>query len=145
MALVADDAQDRAAQLLALTEQLTTLLERETAAMRAHDMLPAPEETARLANVYRQEMLRIAEQNSLISGAPRPLLDRLRAATTRFREVLAAHGAALVAAREVTEGIVRTIAEEVARARETLQGYGASGGYAPPAGAGAALTTNKTA
>jgi hypothetical protein len=143
MALVADNAEDRAAQLLALTEQLTARLETETKALRAQDTPADHEETARLANVYRQEMARIAEQRALIEGASRPLLDKLRAATARFRDTLAAHGVALYAAKEVTEGIVRTIAEEVARARESLQGYSAGGGYA--AAAPGALTTNKTA
>ena len=45
-------------------------------------------------------------------------------ATEAFEAVLARHGRALEAAKTVTEGLVRAIAEEVARSRSAGTGYG---------------------
>jgi hypothetical protein len=148
MALVADDAADRAEQILALTDRLTALIEAETQAILAQEAPlagEAGEEKARLANLYRQEMSRIAADRALIRAAPAVLLDRLRGATVRFRAALAAHERALVGVKEVTEGLVKAIAEEVARVRGGARGYGASGGYAAAPDASAALALNKTA
>jgi hypothetical protein len=147
MPLVADHPADRAEQMILLTTQLTALITRETALIEQREPPlsgAAGEEKARLANLYRQEMARIAAQRDLISTAPAHILDRLRAATLEFRAALAAHERALTAVKEVTEGIVRTIAEHVAAAQAGPRGYGAGGGYAPNS-AGGALTLNQTA
>lgn len=146
MALVVDSPADRANQLLIMTERLTDLIERETQLILAREpplQGDVGEEKARLANLYRQEMTRMAEQRDLIRAAPAATLDKLRTATQRFRTVLSAHERALAAVREVTEGIVKAIAEEVARVQGTARGYAATGGYAPPMG-GVALA-DKTA
>jgi hypothetical protein len=149
MALIAEHPADRAEQLVMLTERLTALLARETDLILAHEpplQGTDGEEKARLANLYRQEMTRISESRDLIRTAPASALDRLRAATVRFRAALAAHERALAAVKEVSEGIVRAIAEEVARVQAGPRGYGASGGYnAAAPGAAAALALNRTA
>ncbi|MGE3303553.1 MAG: flagellar basal body protein [Hyphomonadaceae bacterium] len=149
MPLLADDPADRARQIVDLTERLTHLLESETALLNAHEPPLSgaeSEEKGRLANLYRQEMARIAGDRTLIRTAPAALIDRMRAATVRFRAALAAHERALIGVKEVTEGLVKAIAEEVARVRGGPRGYGASGGYAEaPANVNAALALNKTA
>jgi hypothetical protein len=147
MPLLADTPADRAEQMLALTERLTALLEVETRLIKA---LQPPlsgaegEEKARLANLYRQEMARIAADRTLIRAAPAYLVAKLRQATARFRAALNAHERALIGVKEVAEGLVRAIAEEVSKARAGPAAYGASGGYAAPSGGGA-LALNKTA
>ncbi len=148
MALLAENPADRAAQLIALTDRLTGLIEQETALIEARAPLldgALGEEKARLANVYRLEMTRIAQDRTLIREAPAQQLDGLRGATVRFRAALAAHERALIGVKAVAEGLVRAIAEEVARVRAGSRGYGASGGYAAPASEAAALALNKTA
>lgn len=147
MPLLADTPADRAEQMLALTERLTLLLDAETQLIQAH--LPPlagaeGEEKARLANLYRQEMARIAEDKSLIAAAPKPLTDKLKAATTRFRAALTTHERALIGVKTITEGLVQAIAEEVRAARAGPAGYGATGGYANAAQSGA-LAVSKTA
>ena len=102
------------------------------------------EEKARLANAYRQEMARIAENRSLITSAPKFLTDKLKAATMRFREALKVHEAALIGVKEVTEGLVKAIAEEVRIANAGPAVYGAKGAYAAQAPVGA-VAVSRTA
>lgn len=137
MALIADDAADRAEQLLVLTQRLAALAESECAALAEGRPLSgegAGEELRRLANAYRLEMARIREDRSLIAGAPRALRARLQAETAALQGKLDVYAAALAAAREITEGLVRAVGEEVQRARRGPATYGASGGYADPVG-----------
>ena len=57
MAIAAQDAADRVEQLIILTERLTELIALEAAAFEArrpHEAAKYIEETARLANIYRQ-------------------------------------------------------------------------------------------
>ena len=73
MALLADDARDRAEQLLLITERLTAMVTEET---RRIDARQSPLEGAqadeknRLANAYRLELARIKQEPSLIQSAP---------------------------------------------------------------------------
>jgi hypothetical protein len=148
MPLQADTPADRADQLCALTERLTVLLDAETKLIQAQQPPlggEEGEEKARLANLYRQEMSRIAADRGLIRSAPAPTLARLRTLTERFRTALSTHERALLGVKQVSEGLVKAIAEEVARVRGGGAGYGASGGYAQSGSAGAALAVRKTA
>ena len=127
MSLSAADADDRIAQLLVLTGQLTDLLAAETRAFEARrpqDAAASSEETQRLANVYRHEVSRIRYDPGLISPARLEARQELVAATRSFEAVLSRHGRALQAAKIVTEGLVQAIASEVAQGRNGPPGYG---------------------
>ena len=141
MALIADDAADRAEQILLLTDRLMVIVEAETTALAAgrpaRPDAPESVELQRLANAYRLEMARIKDDPSLISGAPRPVREQLQHATATLQTRLDGYALALGAAREVTEGLVRAMAEETLRVRRGPQSYGAQGAYAEPSGAGA--------
>jgi hypothetical protein len=148
MALLADNPTDRAEQMVALTERLTRLIDLENA--RLKDFLPPldgadGDEKARLANLYRQELARIAEDKTLLSGAPKPIIDGLRAATTRFRASLQIHERLLIGFKEVSEGLVKAIAEEVSRLRAGPATYAATGGYAAKGAGAGALAMDRTA
>ena len=139
-------ADDRVAQLTGLTERLTELLSAEVAAFEArrpHEAAPMSEETARLANMYRHETARIKADPSLIADAPAAARRRLVRSTETFEAVLGRHGRALAAAKQVTEGIVHAIAEEVAATRDARSPYG-SNARAPAANA-SAITLNRRA
>lgn len=119
-------SNERAEQMIALTARLTALLAKEAAAFearRAHEAAGLGEETARLANLYRHESARIKADPSLIAGASTAIRGRLIQATEAFEAVLARHGRALSAAKTVTEGLVRAIAEEVAATRRARSPY----------------------
>ena len=127
-------AEARIADLLALTERLTAALAADAAAFEAHrpqDAYATAEETARLANLYRQETARLRREPTLMKQAPAALRDGLMRATEGFQAVLARHGRAVAAAKAVTEGLVEAIALEVAARRPAPAGYGAAARPAP--------------
>ncbi len=103
MGAIAGDPTQRVEQLIALTERLTKFLRAELKAF---------------------ESARIRADPSLIAGAPPALRRRLIEATKVFDEVLTRHGRALYAAKTITEGLVRAIAEEVAVQRRRVCAYG---------------------
>ncbi|HUO20928.1 MAG TPA: flagellar basal body protein [Caulobacteraceae bacterium] len=127
MALDAPDAAGRLLQLIALTDRLTALIAEQVKAFEAgrpNDAAARAEETGRLANLYRHESLRVQAQPELLAGGPRELRERLMVSTRAFDAVLARHGRAVTAAKTITEGLVRAIAEEIARQRGAVASYG---------------------
>lgn len=139
-------ATARVRQLTRLTEDLTDRLINETRAFEARrpqDVAAGLAETQEMANTYRRESAQLKSNPALL--APATTTDRMAliAATQAFEAVLARHGRAVEAARIVSEGLVRAIAEEVAAARPPASGYGASGRAS--SGDGRAVTLNRTA
>jgi hypothetical protein len=134
MALAASTPAERMEQLITLTERLTGLIAEQLRAFEARrpqDAASDAEETARLANLYRHESLRVKADPALIEGAPTELKERLIASTRAFDAVLARHGRAVEAAKTITEGLIRAIAEEVHKQRHAVTGYGQKGLQAP--------------
>lgn len=128
-------------QLILLTQKLTQALAADADAFeqrRPHDAAARMEETARLANLYRHESGRVKADRSFVAGASPDRRQRLERATQAFESTLQRHGRALHGAKVVTEGLVKAIAEEVARSRNTGAGYG------PGARATAAQATSVT-
>jgi hypothetical protein len=122
-------------QLIQLTQTLTRSLAADADAFEARRPQEAAQrvaETARLANLYRHESSRLRGDNSLVRGASAERRLRLRQATEMFETALTRHGRALHAAHVVTEGLVKAIAEEVARSRASGVGYGPGARPAPP-------------
>lgn len=146
MALDAASPQERVEQLIALTERLTGMMRQEAEAFeshRGHEVLAGQEEVARLANLYRHESLKIRRDPLLVGAAPAPVRKRLISATREFDSVLARHGRAVEAARIVTEGLVKAIAEEITAQRSVGAGYGP--GAAGREGSATAVTLNRRA
>ncbi|MDB5451953.1 MAG: flbY [Caulobacteraceae bacterium] len=141
------EASERVEQLIGLTERLTALIGQECQAFeqrRPHDVALTLDETSRLANLYRHESVRVRNNVDLVQAAPLAKRMRLMRATEAFDAVLARHGRALEAAKTITEGIVRAVAEQVADTKATGVGYGSSAAAAS-AGAAKAMTLNKRA
>jgi len=150
MALSARDAADRVEQLIILTERLTEVVARQADCFEARRPLDAAamtEEAARLANLYRHESGRVRADPGLVSAAPADRRQALIKATEAFDVELGRHGRAVTAAKVVTEGLVRSIAEEVASQREQLSGYGPGARISAAAygAAGTAITLNQRA
>jgi len=147
MALNATDAGDRVEQMIILTERLTELIALEAQAFEQHrpqDAAAQLEETSKLANVYRHESARIRANPGLVSSAPLNQRTRLIRATEAFDAVLARQGRALEAAKTVTEGLVRAIADEVAQQRTQAVGYGPRANTTAP-GLATSITLNQRA
>jgi dsDNA-binding SOS-regulon protein len=148
MALAAEDAADRVDQLIILTERLTELIAQSCVAFEARrpqDAAMFVDETSRLANLYRHESARVRADPGLVSSAPLAERTRLIRATEAFDAVLARQGRTLEAAKTVTEGLVRAIAEEVTAQREQSASYGPGGAQSASNGAATAITLNRTA
>ena len=131
MALIADDARDRAEQLTLLTERLTGLILEDTRRIEAREPLlegAEGEEKNRLANAYRLELARIKQDPALINTAPAPLLAVLKTKTAILQAALERHDLALGAVKLVAEGLVEALAQETVRQRTGQRGYGATGG-----------------
>ncbi len=135
MALIASDADDRCDQLALLSERLAGLIDEETALYRAgryREAAPIVAEKGKLTAVYQMELRRIGQQRDLIETASQAARDALRLATERLREVLARHEAALKRARDLTDGLVQAIAEEVRAEAHVPLGYGGGVANARP-------------
>lgn len=148
MALAATDPNDRVDQLVILTERLTDLIAKEASAFENHRPQEAAqyvEETAKLANLYRHESARVRANIALISSADAALRQRLVRATEAFDSVLARQARALNAARTVTEGLVKAVAEEISNQRAPAAGYGAGARMNNPVASGTAITLNRKA
>jgi hypothetical protein len=138
MALAAENAADRVDQLIILTERLTRLVAAQALAFEQHrpqDAAGHVEETSRLANLYRHESAKIRANPRLLEGASLAERRKLTRATEAFDAVLARQARALEAAKIVTEGLVRAIADA----------YGPSGERTAKPTDGAAITLNKRA
>ena len=129
MALHADDATDRVEQLVTLTERLTGFMLEDLRDLEARKTptLARAEELGRLANIYRHESARVRRDPAMVSSAPAADRARLKAATERFEATLARHSGAVDAARTVSEGLVRAIAESMTASRPAASGYGPRG------------------
>lgn len=137
MALLADDAKDRAEQLLLLTDRLIEYIADETRRIEARGPPldgAAADEKNRMANAYRLELARIKQDRALLEGAPAALLDLLKQRTATLHEHLARHETALGAVKLITEGLVQAMAEEISRQRGGAAGYGAQGVMQGPSG-----------
>ena len=148
MALNAIDSDDRVEQLIILTERLTDLIARQSAAFEArrpHEAAQYVDEVAKLANLYRHESTRVRANLALVSGAAPAARARLVRATEAFDAVLARQGRAVTAAKTVTEGLVRAIAQEVAAQRPQAVGYGPGSQGAGYHNTGTAITLNQRA
>ena len=124
------NATARVRQMIDLTERLTERLAEEAAAFetrRPQDVAATVSQTQDLANAYRRESARIKAVPSELAPAPVEERKRLIAATQTFEAVLSRHALAVEAARIVSEGLVKTIAAEVADQRGSPSAYGASG------------------
>ncbi len=122
-----DHAERNVEQLIALTEKITALMAADAADFEARRPLAAAQRvtaTAELANLYRHESARVKAEPELIAGASPEARRKLKLASEAFEAVLARHARAIEAAKTVTEGVVRAIAEEVARTRSAGTGYG---------------------
>lgn len=140
------NASARVRQLIDLTDRLTHRLSQESKAFEARrpqDVAAGLAETRELANYYRRESAQLKADPSALTGAPANDRAALLRSTEAFETVLARHVRAVEAARIISEGLVKAIAEEISTARGTPSAYGASGQAA--VGDGRAVALNRTA
>lgn len=140
------NATARVRQMTDLTERLTASLIEESKAFEARrpqDAAATVAATQELANLYRRESAQLKANPAAISPASAPHRTALIRATQVFEAVLTRHALAVEAARVISEGLVKTLAAEVASQRGSPSAYGASG--RANAGDTRAVALNRTA
>ena len=124
------DSTERATQLLAMTQRLVGLLTVEIEAVKARK-LEGPsadwDEKERLVHAWRIEVSKVKADPEALAGISPQLKADLREAAKELEQKLEAHAMALMATKTVTEGLVRSIAAEIASSRSAPAGYGRSG------------------
>lgn len=126
----ASNPNERAEQMTTMARRIAALVDAEIEALKANRMKSADantQEKERLVHSWRLEVERIREHPSLLSGADQAHKERLAQISVELTDKLEAHAAALAARRSVTEGLVESIAAEVARVRKAPEGYGRTG------------------
>jgi hypothetical protein len=143
-----DAVAERAGQILALCERLTVLVEAELAAVRARAPVPEtpePDEKARLTTAYRQEMMRLKADPSVLAGLAPASKAKLKLAAQRLENAAAALLQEVAALKEIAEGLVQAVAEAVQAARRGPQTYTPAGGYAAARRAPTPVAVNRSA
>jgi hypothetical protein len=146
--MIPADAAARVEELIALPERLTALVAEQSRcfeARRPQDAAAYLPEIGQLANIYRHESAKIRGNPDLLPNLWPALRSRLYRATEAFDAVLARQARAVAAAKFVTEGLVRAIAEEVASQRQQGGVYGAGGTTQAAPAAATAITLNQRA
>lgn len=123
-------SEDRADQILAMTRRLHALVSGEIEAMKTRRLDGASadwDEKERLAHAWRLEVAYVKANPSALSGLSEARKAELRDAARDLETVLSAHAHSVAAMKTVTEGLVRSIAEEIASVRGGPAAYGRSG------------------
>jgi hypothetical protein len=121
--------------ILDITRRLTALLEREIGLIEAKTparLAEMEDERTRLSLLYGREMQAVAASPAEFQTLPQDRLALLRDETKIFHGLLSRHQRLVSRMRRVTEGIVKTIAEEASRQKSPRTGYAPSGRAASP-------------
>jgi hypothetical protein len=139
------ETDERAEQLDAMTRRLVRLIGEEAEAVQAHRLSAANagwDEKERLVHAWRLEVARIKANPALLAGISSARKASLKGSARELENALESHAVALAASKAVTEGLVRSIAAEVAAVRSAPAGYGRTGSFnsaAPRQASGVAL------
>ncbi len=143
--LAVTDNADRADQMLTMTSRLVEMVTEEMKALRDRRLDGAGanwDEKERLVHAWRLEVGCIKADPSLLSGIGEERKAALKQASQALETALEGHAMALAAMKQVTEGLVRSIASEIASARGAPQGYGRGGAASGGGGDSAGLAVN---
>ena len=119
-------------RLIAMAERLIEALEADIAAIergKPSEMRTIDPEIQKLSAVYGREAAGL--NAAAAKSAPSELRTRLTAITKRFAETLKRHARLLTRVRNASEGMIRSIAEEVDRKRTSARPYGRTPAQTP--------------
>lgn len=115
MTATALDAAQRVKTLIALTEELTSIFERENNALKSRrpsEIAPLQEDKSRLAAAYAQSIRAIAADRGVVRGASAILMEKLKSITVAFERRAQEQRALLSGASAAAEGLLRAVAAE---------------------------------
>ena len=115
------------AQLVRLTISLTELIARETdllKARRPRDAQKLHAEKSRLMAEYRETLNRLRVNEQSLGPKDSPERKYIRKLTDKFREMLRDHARVVLRLKSVSEGLIRSVGEEVSKRNRSVVGYG---------------------
>jgi hypothetical protein len=125
--LAAKTPAERAAALIRLTARLTQLFDTETAhfeARQPHKAFDLQDEKMQLANIYRRETQLAAADPERLAGLEPSVKASLRANVEKLDAAVQRNGVVVEALKDITEGLVKSIADEAVRQKAQNSGYG---------------------
>jgi len=122
-------------RLAKLTEKLTTVIEQETKLLQSskpQEAIKLHGEKSRLIAEYR-EALNAVQVNQHLLG-PEDSLTRksLKMITDSFRAALREHARIVLRLKTVTEGIVKSVGQEIIHKRQPVMAYGKNASFNVP-------------
>jgi hypothetical protein len=121
---------------VALTERLSTALEADIAALeqgRPREMRSPGDEVQQLTALYGREAAHFSP--SAVTALPREDREILLSTTARFKELLSRHARMLTRVKTATEGMIKAIADDVARRNAAQRPYAPTSGARAQTGA----------
>ncbi|AZU04834.1 flagellar basal-body protein FlbY [Glycocaulis alkaliphilus] len=125
--LAANTPAERAAALVRLTARLTELFDTETAhfeARQPHKAFDLQDEKMQLANIYRRETQLAAGDPERLAGLEPSLKASLRSNVEKLEAAVQRNGLVVEVLKDITEGLVKSIADEAVRQKSENAGYG---------------------
>jgi hypothetical protein len=136
---------DRLDVILDLTRRLSALVEREITLLQTrqpHRLAEHEEERTRLSLLYAREMQAMRADPAAARALDKRRIEQLKEDTAAFNAALDRHKRLVARMRRVTEGIIKSIADEAVRQKAPRSVYGATG-YTATTKAAAPLAVNR--
>ena len=115
------------AQLVRLTIALTELIGRETGLLqdrRPREAQKLHAEKSRLMAEYRETLNRLRVNEQSLGPKESPERKYIRKLTDAFRETLRDHARVVLRLKSVSEGLIRSVGDEVSKRNRSVVGYG---------------------
>lgn len=113
--------------LLTLVRRLVDLLNRESETLekgRPSELAPIVEEKSRLFTIYRTALLALRDDGGLLAGSRPATKSNLKALTAALHERAETLGKRLQHKKQINEGLLKSVGQEVARRNAPVQAYG---------------------
>jgi hypothetical protein len=123
------------AALCQIISRLKDILETENellAQNKPHEFSTHLAEKSRLVAIYNQQMTLIKQDPGKYKAFPKADIDNLKQASETFYSTLDAHFRKLSTVKTVTEGLVKSVAEEVLKKKSPPNAYTASASLSTP-------------
>lgn len=134
-------------RMIGATADLAALIARETEALQSRnrdEVANLQPEKIRLANEYAMDVQAVRTRKELLDRAPAERITRLKSNMVELDRALAVNGEALTAARSVSEGLIRMVADAMSERAAPTLGYGANAATAPRRTGGSAAVGSLT-
>ncbi|MGO1117861.1 hypothetical protein ACTL6U_04120 [Rhodovibrionaceae bacterium A322] len=137
-----NQARSRFTELLQITSRLITVLEGEIGLLRSMkpaDMQDLQQDKIVLAAAYQAAMQDLKSNPSWVNQLPLTERNELREVSEKFQKVLSENERALRAARDVTDGLLKHVMNEVKNKNSNPTAYSAQGKMMASSYAGTAV------